>query len=178
MLALVDRKPFTKRSRRRLDRGERSDYALEVTVACTRKTFTGGLLQLKHTRAFVALLDSGNNSWGSMSQAHFEGVCEAYEDFGELERRTVRLADGEALSAPAWFCNAWIHPEGRQPDIEEPIKVPTGDGWSVFPAPCDGSTLGMLSLRQLRARLDIDFDREVFSVLIPASVAGHGNAGA
>ncbi|HEY3241967.1 MAG TPA: hypothetical protein VGM03_01330, partial [Phycisphaerae bacterium] len=141
MLTLVDRKPFTKRSRRNLNREGRSDYALEVTVACTRKTYTGGLLQLKNTRSFAALLDSGNNSWGSMSQEHFELFCEAYENFDELEQSTVRLADGEAIPAPVWFCNAWIHPEGRQPDIEEPIKVPTGDGWSVFPAPCDGSTL-------------------------------------
>ena len=157
---------------------ERPDFALELMVACTRPTYLGPLDQLARTRSFPTLLDSGDNGWGSMSQRHFEEYCEPREDFDELDRRRVGLANGLMVEAPIWYCDIWLYPEGVRPDIAAPLEVYLGHGLTVFPKPCDGSTLGMLSLRQLRARLDIDFDREVSSVLIPASVARQSNAGA
>ena len=177
MVKLVDRKPLvTATSKRRLKREESGlalrqytgDYALEVTVACTGRRPDP---RHRHMTPFDALVDTGFTGRAAISQMHYEHYCGAPAPFDELPVDKLSFFDGRAAdNTRRWLGNLWVLPQGIAPDVKEPVKVPKGKGIFVVPEDADDACVGMLAFCYLCARLDIDFTRGVFSVLIPGAL--------
>jgi hypothetical protein len=173
MLTLVDRKPFTARSRRRLRqegtgcvRHSQRDYALELPVACTRPRTKDH----RDATPFYALLDTGFPSRAAISLWHYEHYCNCPIGFDDLPPANLTLFDGSKVRGGSWGGRLWLFPAGKRPQIQEPVRLAVGNGIAVIPPRANDAAVGMSALYALCAHVTIDYQREVFSVLIPTDM--------
>ncbi len=173
MMCLVDRKPFSRTSSRRLSHPHRRDYALVVSVACSEKSPDPHDPPPPDSAKFEILVDTGCTGAGSLSLEHFNRFVNCPLPFDKLGRATatVTFADGREDNPFCWFGNLWIYPEGISPGVRRPVCIGLRTGLSIFQPPCDASVIGMTALRRIRAKMEIDYVREIFSIWIPADLA-------
>ncbi len=171
MLTLVDRKPLNTTSARRLREESglllpysRGDYALEMTVACTRRRDKS----CHEAKPFAALLDTGFTGKAVISLWHYEYYCGLPQPVEELVPAELEYFDArEAEGARFWQGHLWLHPGGVAPQIDRPVKVARGKGIIIVPPKANDACVGMWAFHALGAQLKIDYYKEVFSILIP-----------
>ncbi len=173
MLTLVDRRPFTRSSERRLreEGGEllpysREDYALELMVACTRRRGASPA----DAKPFKVSLDTGFTGRAAISYWHYEHYCDYPTPVEKLAPAELEYFDGrKAKGARFWQGHLWLFPGGVDPRIERPVKVARGMGIIIVPPKANDACVGMWAFHALGAHVKINYYDEVFSILVPRS---------
>lgn len=163
-LLLVDRKPVTRLG---------GVYRLELSVLCAPIDEWAG--QRLTGRALSGILDTGAETSCALSRR----IYETHFDWGPVDRllntrQVYRGVGGIPLVTKSGHCGLWLLPEGREPEIEQPIRVPRlREVVVVIPSPetqWDRILVGIHALRAMRANLEVEFDSDVFSIRVPRSV--------
>ena len=179
MLLLVDRKPFTRNGGCRM----------ELNILC------GHWLDeypdvVEPQEPVPGIVDTGFEGSFAVAASIYEGHFNI-GPVSALPEEKIPLVGGKTLTTKQGFCNVWVVPFGAEADLKEPLMLevagklkqvaviptpsqsagerPNSDNEEVSAAQ-DECLVGMYALQNIRARLDIDFEEEVFSIRVPLDV--------